>query len=66
MPHDTKGNQLQVGDKVIIRAVIKSITSETEVACNVVASVESDHDEYKPDIAMNAKNVEFASRGEPK
>lgn len=33
MPHDIKGNLLQVGDKVMIPAVVKAIQSEND-RCN--------------------------------
>lgn len=58
MPHDAKGNLLVEGDSVIIHGVVKQITSQGEKDCNVTVSVVSDFDEYKPDIAMNSKNVE--------
>ena len=57
MPHDAKGTKLEVGDEVIINAKVTAITSDGEEACNVTVDVVADNEEYKPTIAMNAKNV---------
>lgn len=56
MPHDKNGNQLSVGDEVILRCRITQITpSETE--CNVTAeAIERPEGEgYVPSIAGNSK-----------
>lgn len=35
MPHDTKNQLLQVGDRVILRGTVKSIDSDQPTYCNI-------------------------------
>lgn len=53
MPHDTNGNLLQPGDKVVLKAAVKSI-QQTEEYCNV--EIVAEHD-AKPVGAMQFYNV---------
>jgi hypothetical protein len=61
MPHDCKRRQVNVGDTVLIRALVESI-SEGETACNftvkVIDQVPDTSEEYKPVISFNSRLVE--------
>jgi hypothetical protein len=59
MPHDKNGNPLSVGDKVLVRAEITSV-SQGEDYCNVSAvTLEPIYPgEAKTSLTLNAKQVE--------
>lgn len=58
MPHDNAGHLLKEGDRVMVPAVVKSI-SHTEDYCNVLLeTVHPCHPgDYKTTISLNAKQV---------
>lgn len=40
MPHDALGQLLQVGDKVVLKGIVKSIDSEQPTYCNITLQTE--------------------------
>lgn len=58
MPHDSRGNQINVGDEVLIRARVESVTAN-DTACNVsvqvIDQVPDTGMEYKPLITFNSR-----------
>lgn len=61
MPHDSNGALLQIGDEVILRAKVISI-SEGETACNITteATLRPEGEEYYPQICGNSRFYEKA------
>jgi hypothetical protein len=60
MPQDKNGNPLAVGDKVLIRATIRSMV-HADVRANI--SVDTDEElapDFKVGIVLNGKQVELA------
>lgn len=56
MPHDAKGNLLQVGDKVLIPGTIKSITT-SEDYCNCSVELDYPMPPYTDKIVFSAINT---------
>lgn len=61
MPHDRKGQKLEVGDRVMIEAVVTAVW-EGEEYCNVtLETIEPMYPgENKTGITLNARQVEKA------
>lgn len=59
MPHDAKGNLLQVGDEVIIRAKVKDVQTSEEY-CNVTLVTTAPMPPYAEGttLTLNTKQVE--------
>lgn len=60
MPHDKFGQQLQVGDEVIVRGIVREITTSPDF-CNVkVETKEKMHESRNEgeNVWLNAKQVE--------
>jgi hypothetical protein len=58
MPHDLKGNLVQVGDKVLVPCVVESVCTGEEY-CNVTLKTTEKMfpGEYPTSIVLNAKQV---------
>lgn len=59
MPHDTFGNKLEKGDRVLIEAEVVEVFP-TETGCNVQFKIIShqSRDEYHPTFTCNSKLVQ--------
>lgn len=58
MPHDMHGNQLEVGDSVVLQGTIKSIDSQSETMCNVTVEILQAEGEYQPSVALNSRSAQ--------
>lgn len=59
MPHDSRGVELKVGDRVVLIGKVASVTPN-ETMCNLNVVIEDDanaapDETYRPSVSMNSK-----------